>query len=936
MKLSIRILLFTLFFQSAAYGQGLTLSGTVTDTLNYTPLSGALVMLIRPADSVLQTFGRCDKAGAFQLNVKNAGKYILRVAFPGFADYTDLITFKKGNISYGVVPMVSKEHLLKEFVLTQQVAAIKIKGDTTEYMADSFKVKDNATVEDLLKRLPGIQVDKNGQITAQGETVQKILVDGEEFFSDDPKVVTEGLQANVVKKVQVFDKKSDQTEFTGIDDGQKIKTINLELKEDKKKGYFGKIEAGGGDEGYFQNQAMINAFKAKMQASAFGIASNTDKVGLGWQDNNNFSSGSGVTEITDEGQVVVTQSNTAEDMAGWDGKYNGQGLPKVWTGGIHFADKWNEDKQHLSANVRSAMQNVEIEGTTLTQNPLPNNQEDITYMNKNQFSKGIRNGFDALYEWKIDSMTSLKLTTTAGTRSTDLLTQYQSAVLLNDADTLNTNTRSVSSHTDATFVNTDVLLRKKFSKKGRTLSLDVKENYKDNVSNGHLNSFTQVYSPYYQINTNQQKNSNSYTMAIAAKATYTEPLNDKMYLELNYGLTANNSESKNLSYDSSALSKKFDSLDKFYSSDYTYKILTNTGGAAVRFVFKHINFSVGTDISDSRYNQTNQLVPDSSRKPYDYFNYFPKATFVYSLGRETNLRFNYFGSTTQPTIDEISPLHQNSDPTNIMIGNTQLKQQFTNSFSLRFNNFKILSGRFLFASASVNTINNAISTYTLSNFGIRSTQYVNVDGNYNGFAFLGYGYKLTKLDMQIGAHLNAGLNHINTYINDTLNKSNNNSYTFTLDVEYFKDKKFTIEFNPSITNNDNSSNITRYSFSYWTSNSELSFNYQLPYNFEINTVLNLFLREKTVLFNRNNNVLIWNAYVSRKFLKSKQLELRCSVFDILDQNIGYDRTAQTGIITEQTYNTIRRHGMISLIWNFTHTPAGAPPPQGGGMYMMRR
>jgi hypothetical protein len=211
-----------------------------------------------------------------------------------------------------------------------------------------------------------------------------------------------------------------------------------------------------------------------------------------------------------------------------------------------------------------------------------------------------------------------------------------------------------------------------------------------------------------------------------------------------------------------------------------------------------------------------------------------------------------------------------------------------------------------------------------------------VDGNYNGFAFLGYGYKLTKLDMQIGAHLNAGLNHINTYINDTLNKSNNNSYTFTLDVEYFKDKKFTIEFNPSITNNDNSSNITRYSFSYWTSNSELSFNYQLPYNFEINTVLNLFLREKTVLFNRNNNVLIWNAYVSRKFLKSKQLELRCSVFDILDQNIGYDRTAQTGIITEQTYNTIRRHGMISLIWNFTHTPAGAPPPQGGGMYMMRR
>src|SRR6202008_1390228 len=146
----------------------------------------------------------------------------------------------------GLLPMVSKTHLLKEVVLKQQIAAIKIKGDTTEYMADSFKVKENATVEELLKKLPGIQVDKNGQITAQGQTVQKVLVDGEEFFSDDPKVVTQGLQANAVDKVQVFDKKSDQAEFTGIDDGEKTRTINLQLKENKKKDYFGKLVAGGG------------------------------------------------------------------------------------------------------------------------------------------------------------------------------------------------------------------------------------------------------------------------------------------------------------------------------------------------------------------------------------------------------------------------------------------------------------------------------------------------------------------------------------------------------------------------------------------------------------------------------------------------------------------------------------------------------------------
>ncbi len=216
------------------------------------PLPLASVVLFNAKDSVIMAFTRTDSTGHFTLSTDNAGKYIVRITFPSFADYVDPVTISKSNTDLGLIAMLSKEHLLKEFVLTKQISAIKIKGDTTEYVADSFKVKANANVEDLLKRLPGIEVDKNGQITAQGETVQKILVDGEEFFSDDPKVVTKGLQANVVDKVQVYDKKSDQAEFTGVDDGQKTKTINLQLKEDKKKGFFGKLDAGAGTDNYYQ------------------------------------------------------------------------------------------------------------------------------------------------------------------------------------------------------------------------------------------------------------------------------------------------------------------------------------------------------------------------------------------------------------------------------------------------------------------------------------------------------------------------------------------------------------------------------------------------------------------------------------------------------------------------------------------------------------
>ena len=928
--------IFFLYSLQQSIAQTYTIKGAVSDTLNNTPLQRASVVIIRTSDSVIQCFTRTKADGSFELKVPEQGKYILQITFPSFAEYVDVINVKKNITDYGLIPMVSKEHLLQEFVLNQQVAAIKIKGDTTEYMADSFKVKDNATVEDLLKRLPGIQVDKNGQITAQGETVQKVLVDGEEFFSDDPKVVTEGLQAGVVKKVQVYDKKSDQTEFTGIDDGQKTKTINLELKDDKKKGYFGKIDAGGGTGGYFQDQGMINDFKSKMQLSAFGIMSNTDKVGLGWQDNDNFSSGNGVTEITDEGQVTITSNNTAEDMAGWDGKYNGEGLPQIWTGGLHFADKWDQDKEHFAGNYRYAMQNVDIIGNTVIQNPLPNDSESVTHQYKNQFSRGDRNGLDGMFEWKIDSMTSIKLTANAGEKNTDISTMYTSATLAQNIDTSNTNWRKVTSNANADFLNADLLIRKKFAKKGRSLSVDIKENYKDSKSDGFLSSYTKLYLVDTSTgeSINQRKSSNTSTLAFAAKATYTEPLSKIAYLEGDYGITINNSRAKNYSYDSSAPGQ-YNTFDNYYSSDYKYNILTNTGGLALRFIpNKKINFSFGSDISNSQYNQTD-LLRDSSRK-YAYLNLFPKATFVYTLGRETSLKFNYLGSTTQPTIDEVSPLHQNTDPTNITIGNSGLKEQFTNAFTLRFNNFKILSQRYFFASATFDVINNAISTNTTNIEGIRTTQYVNVNGNYNGFAFVGYGFKLKKIDLQIGAHINTGINHINNYINDTLNHSNNNTYTFTLDLEYYKDKKFDLEFNPSVTYNDNRSTITSYATSYWTSNNELTGSFQLPLKFEIGSTITWFLRQQTTLFYKDNNVLIWNAYVGKKFTKKSNLELRASVFDMLNQNVGYNRTAQAGIITEETYNTIRRYGMLSLVWNFSHLPAGAPPPQGGGMMMMRR
>src|SRR6266700_5649709 len=224
------------FFSSA---QTASVKGVITDTSSKQNLSNTVISILRAKDSILYKFTRSDAKGNFELKNLKAGDYVLLITYPAYADYVDHINLTDtAALNLGKVPMTLKAHLLKEVIVRQTINAIKIKGDTTEYAADSFKVQPDATVEDLLKKLPGIQVDKNGQITAQGEKVQKVLVDGEEFFGDEPTLVTQNLRADMVDKVQVYDKKSDQATFTGIDDGEKQKTINLKLKDNKKNGYF--------------------------------------------------------------------------------------------------------------------------------------------------------------------------------------------------------------------------------------------------------------------------------------------------------------------------------------------------------------------------------------------------------------------------------------------------------------------------------------------------------------------------------------------------------------------------------------------------------------------------------------------------------------------------------------------------------------------------
>src|SRR5688572_22189595 len=294
------LLLLILCSTLVSFSQLASIKGSVKDTVEKKNPSNAVVSLLRQADSVLVKFKRTDKDGNFAIPDLQPGKFILMITHPYMGDYFDTLDLPSGaQVDLAKIYMIPKTKLLAEVIL-KSGSPIRIKGDTTVYTADSFKVRPGANVEELLRRLPGIQVDKNGEITAMGERVKKVLVDGEEFFGSDPGIATKNLRADAVKEVEVFDKKSDQAEFTGIDDGVKDKTINLKMKEQK--GYFGKMEAGGGLKDKYNLAGMLNAFRAKRKIAGYGLISNTGKTNLDWKDAQNYGGGeidgmmSGVTE----------------------------------------------------------------------------------------------------------------------------------------------------------------------------------------------------------------------------------------------------------------------------------------------------------------------------------------------------------------------------------------------------------------------------------------------------------------------------------------------------------------------------------------------------------------------------------------------------------------------------------------------------------------
>ncbi|RZK40863.1 MAG: TonB-dependent receptor [Pedobacter sp.] len=918
-KLSLTLLLS--LFCSLLFAQSpFFVKGRVIDSASNVKLKNATISILNAKDSTLHKFTRANEQGDFKIQTTKPGDFILLLTYPEYADYVYQFKLDDTNPSLDLksIDLKLKATLLNEVIIKGKVAAIKIKGDTTEFNAASYTIQPNDKVEDLLKKLPGIQVDKDGKITAQGKTVPKVLVDGEEFFGDDPTLVTKNLRADMVDKVQLYEKRSDQAVFTGVDDGVKTQTINIQLKEDKKNGYFGKAELGIGSNKFYQGQAMFNAFKAKQKFSVFGVVGNNGKTGLDFRDRQRLATENQNVEFMDGGIAVYGLSSG--DLDSWGGQYYGEGIPQAKNSGVHYDTKWNKDKQSINANYRLGSLRVEGLKNTITQNNLPNG---LINTNADQATNNytVKQGGDAIYQIKLDTTSNLKITLLGNLKESDTENKYTTIGARGDKSLINTSSRLLTSTGTEKSFNATAFYTKRLRKKGRTFSLNINQGVDDNDLEGFLNSQNNFYAPDGSLTgselIDQFKISKTKSLSSSARATYTEPLSEKLSLVLNYAIGLSSSNAERKSFNSSGV--RYDLLDTLFSNHFEVDQLSNQAGAIFNYREKKNVVNFGTQVNNVDFKQLD--VMSNTEYKRSFLNWIPQVNYQYSISSQKSLRLSYNGRTRQPSVTQLQPVLNNNDPLNIPLGNPNLRPSYSNSFEFGYSSYKVITSQQIYISGSYSFISNSIISNRVTDptTGATISQAINLVNkmptNYNLYS--DFGRELNFLDLEAGLNLGTSGGTSYNYINNSLSTNKRTNYNFGFTLSKSVEKKYEFDTNFETSYNVQQSSLQQgINNNGWSYSGNGSLRIFLPGKIEINSDLTYERTAKTESFNDNLERVVLNSSITKKFLKNDNLRMSISGNDLFNQNVGFSRFANENILTQSSHLSIQRFFMYTITWDF--------------------
>lgn len=918
-----------LLLSYVGFAQNLTIQGSLKDSIANRALNSATVSLVYAKDSSLVSFSRTNEAGVFNFKNVAPGNYLISVSYVGYVPkWVPVITGTEKTVEMGLIYM-NDVNTMSTVTVTARRPPVVINGDSVEFNSENFKTAPNAVVEDLLKKMPGMEVDKAGGITVNGKKVTKVFVNGKEFFTGDPVMATKNLPADAVDKIQVYDRKSDQAMFTGIDDGSEETAINLKLKKDRNKSTFGKLNGGAGTPSVFDLQGNVNVINNDEQLSAIGGANNTNRQNFSNRNIINFSGGGGGRPGAGGGVTINFSGGSGETDA------NAQGIADTYSIGGNYSNIFNDKKTEFNANLSVSDVTRNNISSSFTQNLTPGNAFN-RISNANSIAGNKQQNFGSTIDHKVNDNFSFRFTPSLGFQQTTNYSEDSTQTYLTNGNLLNSNTTVSSSASDAVNAASTLLLRKKFAKKGRTISSTITQSF--NRSNSTGNQFTEQLSYINNKLSNdsildQQNTRKGENSSYSANLIYTEPLGKKSLLEFNTYLSKSIGSSSRRIFDRNDATDNYDLLNTRLTNEFNSEYTYSGGGMSYRSNQKKYNFSTGFSLQKAVLDGEN--ISAKTKISQSFQDILPNATFRYNFSQTKNLNVDYRTSTNQPSITQLQPVLDQSNINRQSIGNPDLKRSYVHNLNIRFFSSKILAGKSFFSTLNASTTNNSIVNYdsVLPNRTIL-TRPVNVDGAYRINGSVNYGFGIKKLKSRLSFGLNAGLNNNISYANGLLNtivtKSTGPSMSYAYIVDDVIDINLTARYSFSQTTNEvnptlNTNFLTKVFGADMTNYLPLNIVLNQSFNYAINT-------GRAEGF--NTAIPIWNASFSKFFLKNKRAEIKMSAFDLLNKNIGINRNVSQNQIVDRSYNVISQYFMLTFTYSLQKSGLGGGARPRGLMIRM--
>jgi len=892
------------------------ISGVVVDSVDQSKLELVTVSLIGNRSDSLVVGTTTNQAGQFELKNVAQGKYKLRLSYIGYKPVekvVDLAPASSASVNLGNILLSPSEVKLNEITIVAQVPEMQVREDTVEYNAAAFKVPEGAVVEDLLKRLPGVEVDNEGKITTSaGKTVRRVFVDGKEFFGNDPKMATKNLNADMVDKIQVVEKQSDLAILTGVEDDDPETIINITIKKGMKQGWIGNVNGGIGnmtrnpsaDQSRYTLNGNANRFSDNDQLSLIANANNINERG------------------STNRQNAVRMSRGSGDSGG--------GITSSNVFGINTADVIG-DKLKIGGNASYNYGDNNIIRKDHRTNFFEN--DSTTYRFSNSSSRDFNNNFSfsAKLEYNPDTLTTI-LVTPSFSRNWSLSRQssaQQTHINAEDGELANESASNNRLNSDGTDLGLQVDISRKLSKKGRRISFSGSFNTSKNTGSGNNISETDIYAPTVRITRlNQQSNSEADRNSANFRFTYVEPIAKNYFLNFAYNVQRNTTENLRRTFDYDSTLLDYTHMNPEYSKSSENLTTSQNIRLNFRAQLPKYSYNIGINIAPLYINSksfidnwfqngTDSVVFDP--QPRKAVNYAPQLEFNYRMGDKAirkNFRFRYNGSTRQPSIDQLDPTPNTTNPLNIRTGNPDLLASFNHNSSLEYNYNHREKQRSLTATWNYSYVQNDIVNFTSYEDGVQHTMPINVSGSWNTNGTLLYAGALDKkMKLKFTTHTNMGYQNqigytrVNKESQKNISKTSNLSESLSLSYNndwYYGQFRGTVNYSNTDYSLEhlNSQHSYRYNLSY---NTQLT----LPKSFSISSDIR-WTANRGLSAGYNKDEIIWNAQISKSFLKGNRGQLRLIINDILQQRLNISRNVGSNYLSDSETNALTSYFMLSF------------------------